>query len=80
MPARIVHRLTPWGKEVKIHLLKKDMDEAALADLLRERGFFTTRTTIIGMMRGYRGKTADAEKKAINEILGICVDASGRPA
>lgn len=71
MPAQIKHPLSPWGKQVKIRLIQRDMDEGELSDLLRAQGFHTTRTTIIGMMRGYRGARAHEERRAINVILDI---------
>lgn len=64
-------KLTPWGKAVMHALIDRDLDTGGLADLLRERGFRTSRTTVIGMMRGYRGKRSDREFAAINEILAI---------
>lgn len=64
-------KLTPWGKAVTHALIDRDLDTGDLADLLRERGFRTSRTTVIGMMRGYRGKRSDREFAAINEILEI---------
>lgn len=71
MPAQIKHPLSDWGKLVKISLIQRDMDEGQLSDLLRAQGFHTTRTTVIGMMRGYRGKRAHAERQAINDLLGL---------
>jgi len=65
------YKLTPWGKKVAIAMIQRDLNAATLADMLRARGFRTSRTMVIGMMRGYRGKRSDREFAAINEILAI---------
>lgn len=71
MPAQVKHRLTPWGKQVTHAMIDRDLGPAELADMLRERGFRVSRTDVVGMLRGYRGKRGEEKRTAINEILGI---------
>ena len=67
----IRYPLTPWGKLVTKAMIDRDINASALAAQLRDRGFMTTRTQVIGMMRGYRGARTENVKKTINEILEI---------
>lgn len=76
----VIHKLTPWGKAVTCAMIERDLNPSSLSEILKSRGINKSRTAIIGMLRGYRGSRSEAAKDAINDILGISVDASGRPA
>ncbi len=74
------HKLTPWGIRVNIRLVELGLTAAQLAQMLPEKGVKVSRSTLSGMMHGYRGKRSEHVVTAINELLGIEDEDVARPA
>lgn len=74
------HQLTPWGKEVQKQMIDKELSAAQIVDVLRERGLRITRGKFSSMLTGMVGARSPEMVQAIDELLGIPADVSGRPA
>lgn len=79
MPARR-RQLTPWGKEVKKRMLDLDLSPQDIVDQVHERGLNLHRSFLSAMICGVSGKNVPDTVAAIDEILGIPPDVTGRPA
>lgn len=79
MPARS-RPLTPWGKEVKKRMLDLDMSPQDVVDAVHKRGLNLQKSFLSAMICGVAGMNVPATVAAIDEILGIPPDVTGRPA
>lgn len=62
---------TPWGKEVKMRLLDRDMTQQDLVTALTKKGFKVDKMTISYLLRGIGSSARTGEIDEINRILEI---------
>ena len=72
--------LTPWGKAVKMEMLRTDMAPRELVSQVRAKGPRITETTLSKLLSGSAGQQSPEMIAAIDEILGIPPEVTGRPA
>lgn len=66
--------LTPWGKEVKMRLLERNMQQNDLVSALLEKGYKVNKIIISQILYGIGASARGEEIKEISKILEIPFD------
>ena len=72
--------LTPWGKAVKIEMIKRDITPKQLVQTLREHGCTVSEPKLSAMLNGRLGQRSSDVVACIDRLLSIPPNVEGRPA
>lgn len=75
-----MHALTPWGKAVIKQIIDRDLTQAQVVDAIRAQGIKITRASFSAMMSGRHGTRSPDMVAAVDRLLDIPPEVTGRPA
>lgn len=79
MPPRI-KPLTPWGKEVRIRMIRNDITPKKLIETIRGYGLIIDESKLSKMLSGTVGQRSPDVVACIDKLFSIPDDVPGRPA